>query len=124
VRYLCFIVLMLGTACLVMLTVPALPTAIALLILVSAVTLDFYTTHRCLKKRGTEGNPVIAFLFKKVGVNGTLGIMVVIWVCFITFRWIPAEPGIQTAVAFAYWLVPINNLAVLRRLGRKSRVRV
>ena len=122
-KYIIFIVLMLGAACLVLLFVPPLPTAIAFLVLISAVALDFWTTYRCLKKNGREGNPVIAFLFKKVGVFGTFGIMVGIWALFITLRWLPSEPGIQTAVAFAYWLVPVNNLAVLRRLSRKNPVR-
>lgn len=118
-KYAIFIVLMFGTASLVLLFVPALPTAIALLILILAVALDFFTTYRCLKRGGREGNPVIAFFFRKIGVLGTFGVMAGIWVCFIVFRLLPGEPGIQTAVAFAYWLVPINNIVVLRRLSRK-----
>jgi len=119
VKYAMFIVLMLGTACLVLIYSPPLPTVIALTILVCAVTLDFLTTYLCLRKRGREGNPVIAFLFRKIGVLGTFGVMAGVWGCFIALRWLPAEPGIQTAVAFAYWLVPMNNLVVLRKLSRK-----
>lgn len=117
-KYLGFMVLMFGTACLILFSGFVLPTVIALIVLVSAVTFDFYTTWRCLKKNGTEGNPIIALVLKKLGLLKAFGVMAGIWVCFIAFRWLNIAEGPQTAVAFAYWLVPINNLIVLRRLQR------
>ena len=119
-KYAIFIVLMLGTAILTLAFVPAFPTVIALTILICAVALDFLTTYACLRKKGREGNPVVALLFKKLGVLGTFAVMAGIWTCIIIFRLLPAEPGVQTAIAFAYWLVPANNVIVLRRLSRKQ----
>lgn len=118
-KYVAFIAGMLATATLILFSGFTLPTEIALLVLVLAVTADFLTTWLCLKKKGREGNPVIAFAFRKVGVLGSFGILAGFWVCFIVFRWLGQAEGIQTAVAFAYWLVPMNNLVVLTRLNRK-----
>ena len=111
---------MLGAACLILISGLTFPTEIALLVLLLAVTSDFYTTWRCLKKMGREGNPIMALMFRKVGLLKSFGLMAGIWVCFIMFRWLGSTEGIQTAVALAYWLVPMNNLVVLTRLSRKS----
>lgn len=119
-KFIKFMVLLLGTAALILISGLRLPTDYALLVLVSAVTFDFYTTWKCLKVGGREGNPVIAFLFRKIGVLGTFGLMVAIWTCFIVFRWLPSTVGIQTAVAFSYWLVPMNNFMVLRGLMKRA----
>ncbi len=119
-KYVIFIACMFGTACLILFSGLAFPTIIALMVLVSAVALDFYTTLRCLREQGKEGNPVMALLFKKVGVYKTFGLMVILWTCFIMFRWIHQTEGIQTAVAIAYWLVPVNNMIVLARLKRQK----
>jgi len=120
-RFIIFITALLGTATLILLSGFRLPTQFALMVLLLAVTSDFYTTWECLKMRGREGNPVVAFLFKRVGLRRTFGVMAIAWTCSITFRWLPSVEGIQTAVALAYWLVPVNNIIVLVRLSRKAR---
>jgi hypothetical protein len=97
-----------------------LQTIISLAILILAVTSDFITTWLCLRRTGKEGNPVIVTLFKKIGVLGTFGLMACLWVLLIVFRWLPADNGSQTAIALTYWLVPMNNVNVLRRLNRKA----
>lgn len=119
-KYVIFVMAMLGTAVLSLLSGLAFPTVVALLVLLSAVTADFFTTWRCLKERGREGNPVVAFLFKRVGVFKTFGLMLVLWTMFVMFRWIHQTEGIQTAVAIAYWLVPVNNVIVLIKLKKKN----
>ncbi len=119
-KYVVFIVLLLMTATLVLLSGFTLPTAVALLVLASAVASDFYTTWRCLRVGGKEGNPVVAFLFKRVGVPKAFALMVAVWTVFVLLRWLPQSEGIQTAVAIAYWLVPLNNLTVLAKLRRKN----
>jgi len=119
-KFFVFMALVLGTACLILLSGFALPTVTALLILVSAVTADFYTTWRWLKERGREGNPMIAFLFKKLGVYKSFGLLAGLWVFIIVFRWLPAPEGIQTAVALSYWLVPVNNILALMKLMRRN----
>lgn len=121
-KYIIFIALLLGTAILVLFSGFTLPTMIALTVLVLAVTSDFYTTWRCLKEKGREGNPVVAFLFRKIGLRKSFGLLVIMWVCFITLRWLPQPESIQTAVALAYWLIPINNLMVLMRLRKRGYV--
>ncbi len=117
-KYVIFILLMFGTAILVLATGLALPTVIALLILVSAISADFYTTWACMQKQGTEGNPVMALMFRKIGLRKAFGVMSIIWIIFIMFRWLPQEADVQTEIAFAYWLVPLNNLMVLIRLKK------
>lgn len=119
-KYIMFVALMLATACMILLSGFALPTAASLTVLILAVSADSFTTWLCLRKRGREGNPVVAFLFKKVGVFQTFGLMGCLWTCFIVFRWWSQTDGIQTAVAFAYWLVVANNLIVLRGLHRRA----
>ena len=118
-KYVVFVVVMLGTACLIQISGFAFPTWIALIVLILAIASDFLTTWACLRKQGREGNPVMAFLFRRVGLYKTFGLMVGIWVCFIAFRWLGTPDGSQTAVALVYWIVPMNNIAVLVRLHRK-----
>jgi len=119
-KYVGFIVMMLATACLIHISGFALPTTIALSILILAITADFYTTWRCLKERGKEGNPMVAFLFKRIGLRASFGLMAGLWALIIIFRVVPATESAQTAIALVYWVVPLNNLVVLRRLRRKS----
>ena len=118
-----FMPLMFGIACLVLLSGLVLPTPVALSILIFAITADFYTTWRCLRAGGKEGNPVVAFLFRKLGLRKTFGLMVILWVCYILFVWIPQAGNVQTTVAFVYWLIPVNNAFVLAKLTR-MKVRV
>ena len=110
---------MLGIACLIQISGFAFPTWIALLVLILAIAFDFLTTWACLRKQGREGNPVMALLFRKIGLYKTFGLMAGIWVCFIVFRWLGTPDGSQTAVALVYWMIPINNSVVLMRLNGK-----
>ena len=117
-KYIMFVVLMMGTACMVFISGVKFPTPLALMVLICAVGADFLTTYLCLRARGKEGNPVIAFLLKRIGIWGTFGLMACVWLVFIMLRWLPSDLGSQTAIACTYWLVPINNLMVLKRLSR------
>ncbi len=119
-KYVGFVIAMLGTAFLISVSGFTLPTIVALLVLILAVTADFYTTWRCLKERGKEGNPMMAFLFKKVGLRASFCLMAGLWALIIIFRVVPAPESTQTAIALVYWVVPLNNLIALRRLRRKS----
>lgn len=122
-KFILFMILLLGTATLVLQSGYTFTTGIALMVLLSAVSMDFITTWLCLRVKGREGNPVIAFLFRKISVPGTFLLMAGIWTAFILLRWLPASVGIQTAVAVAYWLVPVNNVMVLARLRKKNHAR-
>jgi len=119
-KYVFFVLLMLGTAVLILYSGFTLPTEVALLVLVSAVASDFLTTWRCMRVRGREGNPAAAFLFRKIGLLKSYILLAGIWVCFIVFRYMGSSEAIQTAVALSYWLVPVNNLIVLIRLTKKN----
>lgn len=119
-KYIVFVMLILGTACLILLSGFTLPTMTALLIFVSAITADFYTTWRCLKEKGREGNPIMAFLFRRVGLYKSFGLLAGVWVLIIVFKWLPAAEGMQTAIALSYWLVPVNNVMVLAKLMKKN----
>ena len=118
-KYVIFVVGMLGTACLIQISGFTFPTWIALLVLILAIASDFLTTWACLRKQGREGNPVMALLFRKIGLYKTFGLMAGIWVCFIVFRWLGTTAASQTAVAIVYWMIPMNNMVVLVKLNRK-----
>ena len=119
-KYIIFVVVMLGIACLIQISGFAFPTWIALLVLILAIASDFLTTWACLRKQGREGNPVMALLFRKIGLYKTFGLMAGIWVCFIVFRWLGTTAASQTAVALVYWMIPMNNMLVLVKLNRKT----
>ena len=118
-KYIMFVVGMMTAACMILYSGFTLPTMVALVVLVLAVASDFLTTYMCLRLKRKEGNPGIAFLFKKLGVAGTFGLLACVWVAFIWFRWLPSTHGIQTAVALVYWAAPVNNLVVWVRTNRK-----
>ena len=68
-KFLAFMVVMLGTATLILYSGFTLPTEVALSILVLAIASDSLTTYLCLRAKGREGNPVMAFLFRRLGVT-------------------------------------------------------
>lgn len=115
-KYAVFLLTMLAVATFVLATGLLLTMPISLILLLAAVLADFCTTLLCLKEHGREGNPIIALLLKKLGVWGTFGLMGLFWVVLIVFRWLPATESVQTAVAVSYWMVPVNNALVLRKL--------
>lgn len=117
-RYIAFITLVMCVAVAVFFSGLVFPTWLAVSVLVVGIVCDSLTTWLCLRKKGTEGNPVVSFLFKKIGFVGTLVLWAIIWVAIIYFRILPASPMAQTAVAIAYWLVVVNNLIVLRRVSK------
>ena len=119
-KYIAFVALCMGVAIVVFLSGFTMPTSVAISVLVLAIFSDTTTTYLCLRKKGQEGNPVVARLFKKLGYKGTTAVWLGIWVLIIYFRVLPAGEQVQTAVAFAYWLVPMNNLMVLRRLTKRN----
>ena len=119
-KYIAFVALCMGVAVAVFFSGFSMATPIAILVLVMAIASDTTTTYLCLRKKGQEGNPVVARLFKKLGYKGTTAVWLVIWVLIIYFRVLPAPEQVQTAVALAYWLVPMNNLMVLRRLSKRN----
>lgn len=118
-KFVLFMILLLGTACLVFLSGFVLPTVVALTLLVLAVSADFLTTYLCYQRKGTEGNPIMAVLHKKIGLRSSFIVMAGVWTLIIIFRFMPAVEGVQTAIAIAYWWVPLNNLQVLRRLTKQ-----
>ena len=105
-KFILFIVLVLGTACLIMLSEYKLPAGWPIPVLVTAIMMDFLTTY----------------LFKRAGIWGTFMASCVLWAIIIHFRVAPSNLGSQTAVALAYWLVPVNNVIVLVRLHKKKRM--
>jgi len=109
-----------GIACLIQISGFVFPTHIAFIVLILAIASDFLTTWTCIRIGGREGNPVMAFLFKRVGLYKTFALMAGVWVCIIVFRWLKTPVSTQTAVALVYWMVPLNNILVLRKLNRKK----
>ena len=118
VKYIAFIAVVFCAAIAVFISGLVLITPVAVSILVAAIISDTVTTKLCLNKSGREGNPVVAVLFKRLGYKGTLALWTAVWGLIIYFRILPADNATQTAIGIAYWLVPLNNLWVLRRLTR------
>lgn len=110
-----FVMLMMCVAVVVFLSGFHMPTIMSVIVLTVAVFSDSFTTWLCLRNRRKEGNPVVAFLFKKLGFMGSTVLWWMVWVLIIWFRVLPAPENVQTAVAIAYWLVPANNLMVFIR---------
>lgn len=119
-KFVLFVMLLLGTACLVFISGLVFPTVVALLLLILAVGTDFLTTYLCYEKKGREGNPVMAFLHRKIGLRSSFILMAGVWALIIIIRFVPAVESAQTAIAISYWWVPLNNVAVLRRLSKKA----
>ena len=123
-KYIMFVALMMSVACMVLLSGFTFPTLWGLVLFICAISADFLTTYLCIRSSGTEGNPVIAFLFKRIGVGGTFLMMACLWSVFIWLRWLPSNLNVQTATACTYWLVPMNNLVVLKRLMKGGKAHV
>jgi hypothetical protein len=117
-----FTALMLSTGTLIMLSRITFPYALALVVFLTAIFSDMYTTHLCLRMSGKEGNPMVAFLMKKASIWGSFLLSACIWALYIHFMWMNSRANVQTALALTYWIVPINNLFVLRRLKKQRRV--
>lgn len=120
-KYMLFIVLVLGTACLIMLSGYRMPAGWPIPVLVTAIMADYLSTYLCLQAGGREGNPVVAAVFKRAGIWGTFALSCILWACIIEFRIAQSDACSQTAIALAYWLVPVNNVIVLVRLNRRKK---
>lgn len=119
-KFIVFMIAMLGTAVLILYSGLAFPTMVALTLFILAIGADFLTTHLCYRKKGREGNPVMAVLHKRIGLRNSFLVMGGLWTVIIITRFMPATEGVQTAISLVYWFVPANNLWVLRRLGKKN----
>ncbi len=98
----------------------SMPTLASLLLLIGEVAADTTTTYLCLKKHGAESNPVVAFLFKKLGYIWTFVLVWAVWAWLITGNFLRTNELTQTAFVIVYGFVPVNNLVVLWRLSKKE----
>ena len=110
-----------SVAFLVLLSGFTLPVGLSISILVSAVAVDSYSTYRSLKAGGTEANPIVRFLFKRIGFNATLVLVWIAWALIIHFKVITALPQQQTALALAYWVIPVNNFLVVWKYKQRAK---
>lgn len=99
------------------------PFGLTAALFLSAAVCDYRTTVKACRLGGKEGNPFVNIIFKKVGVEkgGLVTLGVLFLMVMLVFRGAP--PYQQLAIGCAYWIVPINNLLVIRRL-RKSKAEV
>jgi len=102
-----------------------LPVAVSVGILVLALACDSYTTYRCLKVGAKEANPLIKFLFDRIGFRNTTILWWILWAVIITFYVMNAQPQTMAIKAVVYWIVPLNNLRVyVRILGKQKKASV
>jgi uncharacterized protein (DUF983 family) len=99
------------------------PLFVTLSLLISAIVGDCVTTMRAIKLGGKEANPLVGFLFKKLGVKGGMIVAMVVMVPIFIYFFLRAPSYQQFAIGYVYWLIPINNLKVIKRL-QKSKARV
>ena len=92
---------------------------IPLMLLIAEILTDTTTTYLCLKKSGTETNPIVGFLFKKLGIVWTFVIVWAVWVWTVNANFLHTNMLTQTAFVIVYAFVPVNNLVVLWRLSKK-----
>ena len=100
-----------------------IPTIMLLWIFANAI--DIHSTRLCLSTgRGREGNPLMRFLFEKVGF-WTANILVKIPGIFILIYLLSAVPGLSKnpalSMTIVFLLIAINNYRLARRFRQKNR---
>ena len=120
-KYIAFCALMFVVAFAVFYSGFTLPKPVNVCLLLGAVVADSLTTWLCFWEKGREGNPLVAFLFKKMGFWGTLVLWYALFGLNIWFIYVPSNLHNQTGVWCAYWLVPLNNLFVFWKSRRRNK---
>lgn len=91
-------------------------------LMISAAIADYMTTMKALKLGGREGNPIAAWMFRRFGAKrGGMAMMLILIPMMCMFVHAPVAQ--QLALGFVYWMIPMNNLRVIRRL-QKARQRM
>jgi len=98
------------------------PASLTITLFAVAVASDYGTTVKTSRMGGKEGNPFVGLLFKKIRpeIGGLFVLAFFALAIIFVFDDMPTHQ--QLAFGCAYWMVPINNLLVMRRL-RKSKAR-
>lgn len=96
------------------------PLSLTVALFASAVVSDYGTTVKASRMGGREGNPFVNIIFKKIGVEKGGLIVLGVFALAIIFAFRNMPPYQQLALACVYWLIPINNIVVIKRL-RKSK---
>jgi len=96
------------------------PFSLTVVLLLSAVASDYGTTVKATRLGGKEGNPLLNIFFKKVGVDKGGLAVIGLFILMVIFVFRNAPPYQQLALASTYWLVPINNLIVIKRLKKSK----
>jgi len=110
----------LGLSLLFLRTGISLPYTYTLFLFVGAMYMDHTTTLKALKLGGKEANPFARLLFNKLGVGLGSLVVLILMTLFIVKVFSQSPAWQQLSMACVYWIVPINNLMVIRRLGRKQ----
>ena len=92
------------------------PLFVTLSLFISAIIADCMTTVKAMKLGGKEANPIVGFLFKKLGVKRGMIVSMVVMLPIFLYFFLKAPAYQQLAIGYVYWLIPINNLKVIRRL--------
>lgn len=90
------------------------PLGLTVTLLVLASIADYLTTLKASSLGAKEGNPLVNLLFKGVGVKVGGLITLAFLVPFILLMFVKAPAYGQLALGCTYWIVPVNNLMVIR----------
>lgn len=96
------------------------PLALTVTLFSAGVVFDYGTTVKASRLGGKEGNPFVNILFKKVGVEKGGLITMALFALMVIFMFRGSPAYMQLAVGCAYWLIPVNNLMVIRRLKKSK----
>jgi len=94
------------------------PFSLTCALLMSAVASDYGTTVKATRMGGKEGNPFVGMLFNKIGAERGGLIVVGLFILFVIFVFRNSPPYQQLALASVYWVIPVNNLIIIKRLGK------
>lgn len=94
------------------------PFSLTCALLMSAVASDYGTTVKATRMGGKEGNPFVGKLFNKIGVEKGGLIVIGLFILFVIFIFRNSPPYQQLALGCMYWIIPVNNLIVIKRLRK------
>jgi len=81
---------------------------------------DHTLTKKALDVGAEEGNPIVNFIFRKVGFRfGSLFILALLCV-FVIFLWSSLPVYAQFSLIIVYSIVPVNNILVVMKRRKKN----
>jgi hypothetical protein len=114
-----FVVVGLGLSLLFEQFAVSVPAYVSLGIFFAAVVADHTTTRAALKSGGYESNPMLAWLFGRVGMTKGFLVILAALGLFVYLVWSSLSPATQLAIALSFFIVPAANVIAF---GNKAKL--